>query len=136
MTNLAPAKEYWLRNIDDWNTTSFHSYLQDKHEELFHCDYAPFRGWRAEQGMIGSLIGTAGKNAKPRKISNADLLRFIDETFAEYTPTMQYPGTSLGFMLTYRKNVLQRIQTESLAQARRKEGVENTPDLTEITEWW
>src|SRR5699024_11784933 len=89
----------------DWNTTTFHAYLSDKHEEMFGCTYAPFRGWQAEKGIIGRLIGTQSKAGTHSK---ALVKRFIDETFATYNPTPKYPGTRFGFMYTYRKNELQR----------------------------
>lgn len=117
---LPPAKAWRERNIDDWNTTSFHAYLEDLHTKLFGCDYRPFPSYVAEKGWLGDLIGTAGKNAKPRTATNSDVKRFIDEAFASYVPTPKYPGTSFGWVWKYRANVWQRIQTEAVAQKRRK----------------
>lgn len=136
-TKLAAAKDWQNRPIETWNVASYCSYLTDKHREMFGIDYAPMRGWRTEQGILGGLIGTQSRTApKPRTASNADVKRFIDETFASYTPTAQYPGTSFGFMWTYRKTDWQRIQAESLAQARRAEAVAETPDLEQLSDWW
>lgn len=133
---LAPAKAWAERGIADWNVASFCAYLTDKHREMFGIDYAPMRGWRTEQGILGGLIGTQSRTSpKPRTASNADVKAFIDETFAGYTPTTQYPGTSFGFMWTYRKTDWQRIQAASMAQARRAEAVEAS-DIDEVADWF
>lgn len=121
---LPPARDWQARDITDWNVSTFTAYLTDHHRELFGIDYAPMRGWRAEQGILGGLIGTAGKSPKPRTASNALVKAFIDETFASYTPTPEWPGTSFGFMWTYRKADWQRLQAAELAQERRKTSVE------------
>lgn len=123
MTKLAPAKDWRNRSLDKWNVVSFTEYLRDKHREMFGVDYVPFGGtWGMEQGILGDLIGTQSrKNPKPRTASNAAVKRFIDETFDEYQPSKQYPGTSFGFMWTYRKRHWQRIQAEELAEKQREE---------------
>lgn len=135
---LAPAKDWQARDIEDWNVTSFTEYLKDKHRELFGIDYAPMGGtWRKEQGILGGLIGTQSRtNPKPRTASNAAVKRFIDETFAAYRPSREWPGTSFGFMWTYRKTDWQRIQADEIAQERRKASAEEAPDLEELNEWW
>ena len=134
---LAAAKDWRNRPVETWNTTSFCEYLKDTHKERFGIDYVPFGGWRVEQGMIGNLIGTQSRTApKPRTASNALVKAFIDECFATYTPNAQYPGTSFGFSFAYRKNVLQRLQAEELAQSRRREAVADTPDIEQLTDWW
>ena len=121
---LPAAKDWRNRPLETWNTTSFCAYLADYHRELFGIDYAPMRGWRTEQGIIGGLIGTAGKNPRPRTASNALVKAFIEETFASYTPSAQYPGTSFGFMWTYRKTDFQRLQAAEMAQQRRAQSAE------------
>lgn len=130
---LAPAKDWRNRPIESWNTTTFHAYLSDKHTELFGIDYAPFRGWTAEKGMIGDIIGT--RTGKPRKASNTLLKRFIDETFATYKPLPQYPGVNFGWIWTYRKTDWQRLQAEEQAQARRAEAVAET-DIDALSDWF
>ena len=139
MTNkLPPAKDWRNRDIDDWNVTTFTEYLRDKHREMFGVEYAPFGGrWATEQGMIGRLIGTQSRtNPKPRMASNVDVKRFIDETFASYKPSAKYPGTSFGFMWTYRKQDWQRIQADELAKENRKQAVEESPTLDELSDWF
>lgn len=136
---LAPAKDWRNRPLETWNVTSFTEYLKDAHKERFGIDYAPMGGrWGVEQGILGDLIGTQSRTApKPRTASNVDVKRFIDETFAGYTPTAQWPGTNFGFMWSYRKVEWQRIQAETLAQARRTEAVKASDnDDWEAVEAW
>ncbi len=138
MTKLAPAKDWRNRPIESWNVTTFTEYLKDKHREMFGIDYAPHGGrWGLEQGILGDLIGTQSrKNPKPRTASNEDVRRFIDETFAQYRPSPKYPGTSFGFMWTYRKNVWQRIQAESKRRQATEVKVEQQArDWDELAEW-
>lgn len=136
MSRTAPAKDWRNRPIETWNVTTFTEYLRDKHREMFGIDYAPHGGrWGFEQGILGDLIGTQSrKNPKPRTASNEDVKRFIDDTFAEYRPTPKYPGTSFGFMWTYRKNVWQRIQAESARRERVQQANESV-DWDELAEW-
>lgn len=138
---LATAKDWRNRPIETWNTLTFTEYLKDEHKERFGIDYAPMGGrWGVEQGILGDLIGTQSRTKpKPRTASNADVKRFIDETFAGYTPSAQYPGTSFGFMWTYRKTDWQRICAASMAQARRAAIVENAvaeTDIDELGDWF
>lgn len=116
---LPPAHDWQARNIEDWNTTTFTEYLRDKHRELFGCEYVPFGGrWATEQGMIGRLIGTKARAGTHDK---AMIKRFIDEGFKSYKPTAQYPGTNFGFLYSYRRNILQRLEAEESEKTRRKE---------------
>lgn len=131
---LAPTKDWRNRPVDKWNTTSFTEYLKDKHRELFGIDYVPFGGtWRTEQGMLGRLIGTRAKAGTHDK---AVIKRFIDETFESYKPTPQYPGTNFGFMYSYRKYELQRIEAEEKRrQAAQVKTEEQAKDWDDIADW-
>lgn len=136
---LAPSKDWRNRDLSDWNVGHFTEYIRDKHRELFGIDYAPFGGtWGLEQGILGDLIGTQSrKNPKPRTASNASVKRFIDETFENYRPTSRYPGTSFGFMWTYRKRDWQQIQAEELADKRREERKQALADVdySDVEAW-
>src|SRR5699024_12727749 len=134
MTNkLPPAKDWRNRDIDDWNVTTFTEYLRDKHHEMFGVEYAPMRSWQLEQGQLGRLMGTRTKEGTHSK---AMVKRFIDEAFASYTPTAQYPGTNFGFIYSYRRNLLQRIEAEASEKKRLKERMESVEDVdyTELSE--
>lgn len=129
---LPPAKDWRNRNIEDWNVTTFTHYLQDKHRELFGIEYAPMRSWRMEQGQIGSLIGTARKKGTHSK---AVVKRFIDEAFETYKPTREYPGTNFGFIYAYRRNILQRLEAEEMAESKREQARAEAPSLDDLAEW-
>lgn len=131
-------RESWEeKDLDKWNVNDFLNYVRDKHKKLFGIDYAPMGGrYAMEQGVIGTLIGTQSRaNPKPRTASNEDVKEFIDITFATYTPTAQYPGTSFGFMWTYRKTDWQRIQYASATKSRRAEAVEAS-DIDDVADWF
>ncbi|MHC8516827.1 hypothetical protein [Sporosarcina sp. ITBMC105] len=133
---LAPAKDWRNRPLETWNVSSFCAYLTDKHVAMFGIPYAPMRGWRTEQGILGVLIGTQSrKEPRPRTASNAAVKRFIDDTFASYKPTREWPGTSFGFMWTYRKHEWQRILAEEMAQERRKAHAAQAQDYAEYEGW-
>ena len=133
MTNkLPPASDWQARDISDWNTTTFTHYLQDKHREVFGIEYAPMRGWRMEQGLIGSLIGTRTKEGTHSK---AVVKEFIDEAFKTYKPTAQYPGTNFGFIYSYRRNILQRLEAEQITKEMRSRAKSESEDLTDLSDW-
>ena len=129
---LPPSKEYYNREIEDWTVLSFTEYLKDKHREIFGIEYAPMRSWRMEQGQIGRLIGTARKEGSHSK---AVVKRFIDEAFESYKPTPQYPGTNFGFIYAYRRNILQRLEAEEIAESRREKARAEAPSLSELEDW-
>ena len=131
---LPPATDWQARDIEDWNVRTYHSYMQDKHREMFGCEYVPFRGWRVEQGMLGTLIGTRAKEGTHDK---ATIKRFIDLAFEEYTPTTKYPGTNFGFNYSYKRNLLQRIESEASEKERLKERMESAKeiDYSDLSEW-
>lgn len=136
---LAPAKDWRNRPIEKWNVSTFHAYLSDRHKELFGIDYVPFGGmWSKEQGDLGTLIGTQSRTKpKPRTASNEDVKRFIDQCYASYTPTKEWPGTNFGFMWSYRKVEWQRIQAESIAKTRREEAIaeSDSDNWEDVSEW-
>src|SRR5690625_3678551 len=129
---LPPASDWQSRNIDDWNTTTFHAYMQSRHRELFGCEYVPFRGWQAEKGMLGRLIGTRQRKGTHDK---AIIKRFIDEGFKSYKPTAQYPGTSFGFLYSYRRNILQRLEAEDRRKESVKQAEMTAEDYDRLSEW-
>ena len=130
---LPPATDWQARDIDDWNTTTFTEYLKHKHREQFGIEYAPFGGrWATEQGMIGRLIGTRAKKGTHSKTA---VKRFIDEAFETYKPTADYPGTSFGFNYSYRRHLLQQAEAEERTRRRRKKAKEETPSLSELSDW-
>lgn len=134
---LPPANDWQARDIDDWNTTTFHAYMSDKHEEMFGCQYVPFRGWQTEKGMIGRLIGTRRRKGTHDK---ALVKRFIDEAFESYKPTAQYPGTNFGFIYSYRRHMLQRLESEEQRkkdeERRSKEAEDWAKEQDDVNDDW
>lgn len=107
------ALSYQEKTIDKWNVKNFIDYMSDLHRELFNCDYAPFGSWAAERGRISQIFGTATKAGKYDK----QLVKeFVDHTFRSYKPTERYPGTSFGFMWTYRQQDFIRLQKSFVAR--------------------
>ncbi len=133
MTNkLPPASDWRARDIADWNTKTFTHYLQDKHREIFGIEYAPMRSWRMEQGLIGRLIGTKSKaGSHSKEIVKA----FIDEAFRTYKPTPQYPGTNFGFIYSYRRNILQRLEAEQVTKEKRNKAKTESEDMSDLSDW-
>src|SRR5699024_8250060 len=129
---LPPANDWQARDIEDWNATTFHAYLADKLKEMFGCEYVPFRGWQAEKGMLGRLIGTRGRAGTHNK---ATIKRFIDEGFKSYKPTPQYPGTSFGFLYSYRRNILQRLEAQERREERDKQAEMTAEDYDRLSDW-
>lgn len=61
--------------------------------------------------------------------------RFIDESFETYKPTADYPGTSFGFNYSYRRHLLQQAEAVERTSYRRKKAKEETPSLSELSDW-
>lgn len=104
---LPHATDWKERHIDDWNTTTFHAYLADKHEEVYGITYVPMRSWQVEKGLLGNYIGTARKKGTHDK---AIVKAWIDECFRTHKASAQYPGLSFGFIAGYKKYELQRVE--------------------------
>ncbi|WP_185345830.1 hypothetical protein [Listeria booriae] len=117
--------------IEDWTTTDFTKYLQAEHLRRYNVEYQPFGKWAVEQGHIGRIIGTKKKAGTHDK---AFLKSFIDAAFDEYKPSAQYPGISFGFMLTYKKQLWQRLEAQQQRSAATAKAAEST-DWNEVADW-
>jgi hypothetical protein len=129
------AKDWRNRQVADWNTTTFTVYLTDRHLELYGVEYRPFRSWAAERGLIGSLIGTSGKNARPRKYEPAVVREFIDDCFASHRVSPQYPGVSFGWFWAYKTALWQRVVAEASRKAQVAAKVNKPVDYDELADW-
>lgn len=115
---LPNAKDWKARNIEDWNVSTFHSYLADKHVELYMFDYVPWKGWQVEKGMLKQFTTKEG---------NQLVKDFIDHCFSDYTPSAQYPNLSFGFMFTYMKGrilprlLADRVKKNASSQLRKQQ---------------
>lgn len=120
--------------IEKWTVRDFHNYLMNEHSRILGVQYVPFRSWRVEQGLLGGIIGTTGKNGKTGTHGKATIKDFIDNCLATYKPTKDYPGISFGFMWTYKKNYLQQLEkaeTAKVVEASYKKESEGIG-----SEWW
>jgi hypothetical protein len=107
---------YSEKAVADWSTNDFIAYLADEHKRLYGTDYLPpGRKWQVERGLIGTLIGTKGKNAKPRKYPPEMLKRFIDECYRSHKLN-GYSGVNFTFLWTYKTELWQRIQLEAMRE--------------------
>lgn len=129
-----PSQTYNETPITEWNTNHFRNYLIDEHKRLYNVSYAPFRGFNVEAGMLGRFVGTARKKGLYDRIT---VKQFIDECFAEYKPSPQYPGLSFGFMVTYMMRVMQRIQANQARKANAVDAVNasDNDSLDELEAW-
>lgn len=124
------AKRYDEVPVKDWNTTHFRQYMEDLHEDVLGVSYYPTGGIAADAGMLGSLIGTRKKPAKYEK----ELVReFIERCIRTYRPRAGFPGISLAFMLSFRKNILQELELEY--QRKKLEVATEDDDYSEMEEW-
>lgn len=101
--------KYLSKPLEDWNTRDFHSYMSDKHMEMFGIPYQPYINWGAERGMLGTFIGTKKKSPE---VSKAVAKRFIDKIFEEHKPTEKFPGVNFGSNYSHRKYLIQQASME------------------------
>jgi|SRR5690625_1889773 len=125
-------RKYKTKEIDKWNVNDFMQYFGDKHLERFEVEYMPMGSWAVERGLIGNTIGT---QKKVGKVDKSVFKRFLDICLDEYRPTREYPGTSIGFLLTYRKNVLQQA-TVAIKAEQNVEREQETEVSTDISDWF
>jgi hypothetical protein len=134
MTKLPKASDWQARDLADWNVTTFMAYLTDENKRKFGVEYSPFgRGSKGqrygrEQGQLKQALTTYG----------ADVVkRFIDESFAEYNSTAEFPCMTWGFIYAYRDRGLQRAQVavqREQARGERKEA--SQPSEVDLRDVW
>ncbi|WP_033575330.1 hypothetical protein [Bacillus amyloliquefaciens] len=107
---------YETKPVAKWNTRDFQAYLKAEHERLYGVPYVPMRGYQAEAGMLGRWVGT---KRKPGAYGPGITKRFIDMCFADYKPSIEWPGVSFGWMQTYMGRNLQRAVSAVLAEEAR-----------------
>lgn len=134
------SNDWRNRPISEWNVATFTAYLTDRHREVYGTEYLPpGRNWRMEQGLIGSLIGTKGRNPKPRKHEPELIKRFIDECFRIHRCTPEYPNVSFTWLWKWKTAVLVRVVAEAEAEkakARRSDAVEEVGVSAEELDGW
>jgi hypothetical protein len=128
---------YTEKKVADWTVNDIIAYTAARHAEVYGVEYRPFRSWQAERGLIGGLVGTKGRNAKPRKYEPEIVKAFIDECFKIHKGTREYPGVSFTWLWTYKTAVWQRVQADSQRNAEREARRNHQPQqpIEDITEW-
>lgn len=133
------AKKYNEKAVADWNVKDFTDYLADRHLAVYGTEYTPpGRNWQVERGLIGGLIGTRGKNAKPRKYEPELVKAFIDECFRVHKCTPQWPTVSFQWLWKWKTDIWVRMVAEhgrkQAAEARAKQG--DAPEVDEnLIDW-
>jgi hypothetical protein len=127
------AVKYNEKPIDKWTVNDMLAYISDRHAEVYGVEYRPYRSWQAERGLIGSLIGTKGRNPKPRKYEPELVKAFVDECFRTHKATREYPGVSFTWLWTYKTSIWQRVQAE--ARRAKLATIENEMDYEDLAEW-
>ena len=124
---LPPANKWQERNIEDWTSKTFQTYLADQYKEKYGTKY------------VTNSFGFEGKklNEMLAEHDNETIKRFIDVCYREYRPSSNWPTINFAGMYTFmRAQVLPKVL---LAQkAERLLGadtpIEKTEDLENI-EW-
>lgn len=124
------VKKYTELSVEEWNVRSFQEFIADKHEEILGVTYQPGRGYAAEAGLLGDIVGT---QKKPAKYPKPLIKEFILRCLHEYTPRQAYPGMSFLFMWSFRKNTLQQLELE-YKQEQRDEEREDV-DYEDLEDW-
>jgi hypothetical protein len=96
---MTKATDWRNRELPDWTVGTFRAYLIERHQEILKVPYYPFRSWQVDQKMLRTCLQEHGP-----EITKA----FIDEALETYKPTSDYPGTSFGFIFSYKNNILQK----------------------------
>jgi hypothetical protein len=111
------STDWCNRPLERWNTATFRAYLAERHDELYGIPYIA-RNYAQEAGMMKRMLDEYGAEV---------LKRFIDDCFAEYKPTRQYPGINFAFMYSYmRARVLPRVLAELKREQTVKQAQGNT----------
>jgi len=127
------TKKYTEKPTADWTVNDFLRYLADRHLAVYGTEYTPpGRNWQVERGLIGTLIGTKGRNAKPRKYEPEVVRAFIDECFRSHKCTAQYPTVNFTWWWKWRAQEWHRIVA---AEGRRKQLAEQGYEKSSGEDW-
>jgi hypothetical protein len=115
------AKKYNEKPTADWNANDFLAYIADRHLAVYGTEYTPpGRNWQVERGLIGNLIGTTGRNPKPRKYEPAIMRAFIDECLRNHRCTPQWPTVTFTWFWKWKTDIWARVLAEQARQQRKQ----------------
>ena len=137
MINRKKPDQYdWRnRNLVDWNTNTFLSFIADKTKEMYGVDYAPggygskSQRWARERGMMKNAIGQYG---------NAVVRRFIELCWRNYRTSQpdKFPYPTWTFMYSYMDRYFPQAQSEVARENRREERKKDGGiDYEELADW-
>lgn len=137
MINRKKPDQYdWRnRNLVDWNTNTFLSFIADNTKEMYGVDYAPggygskSQRWARERGMMKNAIGQYG---------NAVVKRFIELCWRNYRTSQpdKFPYPTWTFMYSYMDRYFAQAQAEVARENRREERKKDGGiDYEELADW-
>jgi hypothetical protein len=128
---------YTEKPTADWNANDFLAYIADRHLAVYGTEYTPpGRNWSLERGLIGSLIGTKGRNPKPRKYEPEVVRAFIDECLRTHRCSPQYPTVSFTWLYKWKTDIWARVLADyqrKVAAAERAKQAES--EVEDISDW-
>jgi hypothetical protein len=124
--------KYSEKPVADWTVNDMLAYLADQHIAKFGVDYQPFGTWASERGQLGNWIGT---RKKAGKYGAEFTKRFVDECMKTYRPKPDYPGMPFGFMVAYRKQIIQRLQLEVMREDTNEKSIESSDNFDDVSDW-
>jgi hypothetical protein len=126
MKKRISKKDWQNLPLDEWNSTTFQTYLAHLTKERFKVDYE-CRNFAIERRFINNLLTKYGAEV---------VKEFIDECVKKYRPTAQYPMISFSIMYTYKKeNVIPQVQKRLQAKEDAKNDTDNVLSDEELDDW-
>jgi hypothetical protein len=121
---------YSEKPVAKWTTNDFIAYLCERHQAVYGVEYTPpGRNWQVERGLLGTLIGTKGKNAKPRKYEPEVVKAFIDECFRSHRCTPQWPTVSFTWLWKWKTDIWARVMASEHRKAIVQKAVEEDEQI-------
>lgn len=118
--NKVHAKDWRNRELSDWNTTTFRTYLAEQHEKMFGIPYVT-NSIPQEAGAMKRLITEHGEEI---------VKRFIDLCLEDYTPNNRYPSVNFMFMYSFmRERIIPRVYAEMKNEQTKDAAAETTESM-------
>lgn len=113
---LPDAKDWRARELENWTSTTFRSYLMEKHEERYNLPYTSY-SIAQENTFLKRMATEHGKDV---------LKEFIDACLVEYKPNPRYPSVNFGFMYSHMRSYLLPRVIKKVKDAERLKSLEST----------
>ena len=126
------VKSWRDKPVEKWNTNDFMKWFGELHMERLGVEYMPMGTWAAERGHVARAIGTSKKAGLYDKVT---VKRFLERCINDYKPSRKFPGTNIGFCLSYRKNELQQVLVE-VAEENKMEAEQAVEVDDSLADWF